>query len=103
MFQPNPPVKFSKEQLDMLANQTIICKELFASTEKSLVMLKTFAEMNPFIEHTNFIEHLDNFIEQVGINKNYFAMTETYLGLVKGNVDLWHNWFIDTDKTKKKK
>lgn len=55
-------------------------------------------------KHTNYFkfepikltkDHLDSMINQTIIMKNYYAMTETYLKLVRSNLDFWHSFYIE--------
>jgi len=40
-------------------------------------------------------DNLDAMLLQANILKNYFSMMETYLGLVRHNLEHWHKSFIE--------
>ena len=64
-------------------------------------MFKGFEDYNFFEPMKLNKQQLDSAIEQAGIMKNYFAMTETYLTMVRNNLDFWHSFYIDPNKDKK--
>jgi len=96
------PVKFTKEQLDVLIDQTVMFKNYFSNLESCSEIGKDSLMFFPFMPTGHIEEHFDSVIEQANIYKNYFSMTEMYLNLIKNNLDFWHDTYIHKKPRKKK-
>lgn len=101
MFEPRKPVKFTREQLEALVNQSKMFREYCENVISLAELSKSNIEAFPVLGMAGIEEHVDSTLEQMNIYKNYFEMTETYLGLVACNVDMWHTMYIDKINRKK--
>jgi hypothetical protein len=89
------PVKFTKDQLQQLVEQTKMFKSYFANVESYIKMGQSSLQFFPWMEYTNVGERMETGLEQAIIYRKYFCMMEMYLGLVAANSDLWHKMYID--------
>lgn len=96
------PVKFTKEQLDVLIDQTVMFKNYFSNMESCSEIGRDSLMLFPFMPIGHIEEQFDSAIEQANIYKNYFTMTETYLKMIRSNLDMWHSMYIDKKPKKKK-
>jgi len=89
------PVKFTKDQLQQLVEQTKMFKSYFVNLESCIKMGQSNLKLFPWMEYTNVGERMETSLEQAIIYRKYFCMMEMWLGMVAANNDLWHTMYIN--------
>jgi len=96
------PVKINQDQVNFMHDHTVKLRKFCEGVEHLFATFKIFTDMNPLLKYSCYNEYTDKFLEQLSVNKQYFAMTEMHLGFVKNNLNMWHSFYIDKNNRKGK-